>query len=168
MQITYEYFGAFYAISEVIDGQPVLYGTRRREAFQCAPSIWYIRLAKDLSDALLNVDLKGEFICDFTLASADSQALAMGYMMTGAKEGFHPITQAILAQDEANGMDRETILATRAGIMTAEFRGFVPDHVFMSHPELAGTRTIETESGPVEDPIFKPCDWYLTDNPEFL
>ena len=167
MQITYEYFGAFYAITEVIDGQPVLHGTRRREAFECAPGVWYIRLAKDLHDALLNIDLKGEFLCDFTLASADSQALAMGYMMTGEKSGFHPVTQAILAMDEYNGLDRETIIETRAGIMTAEFLGFVPAHVFMVRPDLAGSVTIETEEGPVDDPIFKPVDWYRIDNPEF-
>lgn len=168
-------FGAFYSVTETFNdladfrhGQPILYGAPRLHAIECAPGVYYIRLAKDPEGKLLDIDRKGEFICDFTLMSADSQALALNYMQTGDISGFHPVTQMILSVDELNGLDRETIIETRAGIMSAEFLGFVPTHVFMVRPELAGSDSIEVDGETVEVPRFNPGSWYLGDNPEFL
>jgi len=92
-----------------------------------------------------SIDLKGEFLCDFRLDSADGQTLALTYMLTGDKSGFHPVTQAIIAADEADGLDREQIIERRAGIMTSEFIGFTPAHVFMVRPDLALSDEIEVD-----------------------
>jgi len=176
--ISYQHFGAYYKIDTVFNnnddpndyrnGQPVLYGAPRMHYIKCTDDVYYIRLAKDLDDKLLTVDTKGEFLCDFTVFSADNQSTAIAYMLTGDTSGFHPVTQQIIAMDEAEGLDREHVIERRAGIMSAEFLGFVPEHVFMVRPELAGSDEIEVEGETVEAPRFRPGSWYGMDNPEFL
>lgn len=175
MRHDYQAFGAYYAISNTLDkpgdyfhGFPILYGSPRLHHIQCAPGVFYIRLAKDPQEALLDIDTKGEFICDFRLDSADGQTLALGYMLTGDTSGFHPVTQAIIAMDEAAGLDREQIIERRAGIMSAEFLGFVPAHVFEVRPELAGADEIEVDGEVVSVPRFQSGNWYADDNPEFM
>ena len=175
MRHDYGPFGGYYAISNTLDkpgdyfhGFPILYGSPRLHYIQCAPGVYYIRLAKDPAEALLDIDRAGEFLCDFRLDSADRQLTAQDYLMTGDTSGFHPVTQAIIAADEAAGLDREQIIERRAGIMTSEFLGFVPEHVFEVRPELAGTDEVEVDGGTVEIPRFRPGSWYLSDNPEFL
>lgn len=175
MRHDYGPFGAYYAIASTLakpgdyyHGFPILYGSPRLHAIQCAPGIWYIRLAKDDAEKLLDIDKSGEFLCDFTLDSADGQTLALGYMLTGDTSGMHPVTQMIVQGDEANGLDREQIIERRAGIMTTEFLGFVPSHVFMVRPELAGSDEVEVEGETVGIPRFRPGSWYLSDNPEFM
>lgn len=182
-QTSYQPFGAYYSITETFvnpedssdwrNGQPILYGAPRMHYIKCCEGVYYIRLAKDLEDKLLNIDTKGEFLCDFTLASADSQALAMAYMQTGDKSGMHPVTQMILAMDEAvddpvDEPDYEEILTRRGGITTAEFLGFVPAHVFMVRPDLAVVDEIEVDGETVRVPRFDPGSWHGMDNPEFL
>lgn len=175
-QIYYQHFGAFYSITETFqgepgdwrNGQPILYGAPRMHYIKCCEGVYYIRFAKDLNDKLLTIDTKGEFLCDFTLASADSQALAMAYMQSGDKSGMHPVTQAIVGMDEYNEMGREDVLTLRGGIMTAEFMGFVPNHVFMVRPDLAGVTVTEFDGEMIEVPVFDGGSWYLLDNPEFL
>ena len=175
MRHDYQHFGAYYAITETFDdpadyrhGQPVLYGSPRLHYIRCSEDVFYIRLAKDLQEALLDIDKAGEFLCDFRLDSADGQTLALTYMLTGDTSGFHPITQAIIAQDETDGLDREQIIERRAGIMTAEFLGFVPAHVFEVRPELAGADEIVVDGESVSVPRLHAGNWYSTDNPEFL
>ena len=175
MRHDYQHFGAYYAIDQTLDkpgdymhGAPILYGSPRLHHIQCAPGVFYIRLAKDDAERLLDIDTKGEFICDFRLDSADGQTLALGYMLTGDTNGFHPVTQAIIAMDEAEGLDREQVIERRAGIMTSEFLGFVPAHVFMVRPDLAGSDSVEVDGETVEISRFKPGSWYVEDNPEFL
>ena len=175
MRHDFHHFGAYYATDSVLDkpgdyfhGSPILYGSPRLHYIQCAPGVFYIRLAKDTSETLLDIDTKGEFLCDFRLDSADGQTLALAYMLTGDTSGLHPVTQAIIAMDEAEGLDREHVIERRAGIMGAEFLGFVPAHVFMVRPELAGSDEVEVEGETVEIPRFRPGSWYVTDNPEFL
>lgn len=175
MRHDFQHFGAYYAIAETLNapddylhGAPILYGSPRLHAIQCAPGVYYIRLAKDPAEALLDIDKAGEFLCDFRLDSTDGQTLALGYMLTGDTSGFHPVTQQIIAMDEAAGLDREQIIERRAGIMSAEFLGFVPDHVFMVRPELAGSDSVEVEGETIEVPRFNPGSWYNLDNPEFL
>lgn len=89
-------------------------------------------------------------------------------MMSGDKSGLHPVTQAIITQDEVSGIDTEDIVEMRAGIMTMEFLGFVPSHAFMVRPELAGSDEIEVEGEIVSVPRFSPGNWCGLDNPEFL
>lgn len=175
MRHDYAAFGAYYAIASTLDkpgdyfhGAPILYGSPRLHAIQCAPGIFYIRLAKDPAEALLDIDTKGEFLCDFRLDSADGQTLALTYMQTGDVSGLHPITQAIIGMDEAAGLDRETIIERRAGIMTDEFLGFVPQHVFQVRPDLAGVDEIDVDGETVAVPRFRGGSWYAIDNPEFL
>lgn len=117
---------------------------------------------------LFDVDLQGEFLCDFRLDAADQQLAATAYLMSGNKSGLHPAAQQIITADEAQGLDREQILERRAGIMSTEFLGFVPDHVFMVRPEFAGSDEVVIEDGVVFVPRFNPGSWYLMDNPEFL
>lgn len=171
----YQPFGAYYRISAIYDnpgdyfhGFPILYGSPRLHHIKCAPGVYYIRLAKDLDEKLFDIDTKGEFLCDFSLGSVDEQSLAIAYLATGDKSGLHPVVQQIVTMDEAQGLDREQVLNLRAGIMSKEFLGFVPGHVFMMMPELAGSDTVETEDGPVEVPRFNGGSWYRGDNPEFL
>ena len=172
----YQPFGSYYRITQTFQGepgdyrndQPVLYGSPRLHYIQCAVDVYYIRLAKDPDGKLFDVDLHGEFLCDFRLDSADEQPAAMGYLMSGDKSGLHPVTQQTITSDEAQGLDREQILERRAGIMSAEFLGFVPAHVFMTRPELGGSDEVATEDGVVSVPRFNPGSWYLLDNPEFL
>ena len=166
-----DFFGAYYSITNTFDdptdyrhGQPILYGAPRLHFIQCAPDVYYIRLAKDEMDN----DTAAEFICDMTLWSADNQPAAYQYMMTGDKSGLHPVTQAIIAQDEVAGIDTEDIVEMRAGIMTTEFLGFVPEHVFMVRPDLAGSDEIEMEGETVVVPRFAPGSWCDLDNPEFI
>lgn len=176
MKRDYQPFGSYYKITETFQGesgdyrsgQPILYGSPRLHYIQCAADVYYIRLAKDLSDKLLDIDLAGEFLCDFRLDAADEQPAAMAYLMSGDKSGLHPVTQQIIAADEAQGLDREQILERRAGIMSQEFLGFVPTHVFMVRPELAGCDEVVTEDGVVPVPRFNPGSWHQLDNPEFL
>ena len=175
MKHDYSHFGAYYVITEIFNGsadyrhgQPVLYGSPRLHYIRCSEDVFYIRLAKDLQEALLDIDKAGEFLCDFRLDSADGQTLAMTYMLTGDTSGFHPVTQQLSAQDEAAGLDREQVIERRAGIMTAEFLGFVPNHVFMVRPDLAGADEIEVEGETVSVPRFNGGSWYGADNPEFL
>lgn len=176
MKHDYQPFGGYYKIAETFHGesgdyrndQPILYGSPRLHYIQCAADVYYIRLAKDLQGKLFDIDLQGEFICDFRLDAADDQPAAMEYLTTGNKSGFHPVTQQIIADDEAQDMDREQIFELRAGIMSVEFLGFVPDHVFMVRPELARSDEVESEDGVVSVSRFNPGSWYLMDNPEFL
>lgn len=175
MRHDYHYFGGYYAIAETFNapddyrhGQPILYGSPRLHYIQCAPDVYYIRLAKDPAEKLLDIDTKGEFLCDFRLDSADGQTLALTYMLTGDTSGLHPVTQAIIAADEAAGLSREVIIERRAGIMTSEFLGFTPEHVFMVRPELAGTDEDFVDGQIVEVPRFRAGNWYEIDNPEFL
>lgn len=166
-----DYFGAYYAVTQTFNdptdyrhGQPILYGAPRLHYIKCTPDVYYIRLAKDEMDN----DTSAEFVCDMTLWSADNQPAAYAYMMTGDKSGLHPVTQAIIAQDEAAGIDVEDIVEARAGIMTTEFLGFVPQHVFMVRPELDVNDDIEVEGEIASVPRFNPGDWHEMDNPEFL
>lgn len=176
MKHDYGAFGAYYKITETFqgdpsdyrNGQPILYGSPRLHYIQCAADVYYIRLAKDPDGKLFDVDLHGEFLCDFRLDSADEQPAAMAYLMSGDKSGLHPVTQQIITADEAAGLDRDQIIELRAGIMSTEFLGFVPDHVFMVRPELAESDEVVTEDGVVSVPRFNPGSWYLLDNPEFL
>lgn len=176
MKHDYQPFGAYYRILKHFSGdpedyrknQPILYGSPRLHYIQCNADVYYIRLAKDLEGRLLDIDLHGEFICDFRLDATDDQPAAMEYLTTGDKSGFHPVTQQIIADDEAQDMDREQILERRAGIMSVEFLGFVPEHVFMDQPDLAGSDEVSTDNGIVVIPRFQPGSWYLLDNPEFL
>ena len=174
MRHDYQHFGAYYAITETFDdpadyrhGQPVLYGSPRLHYIRCSEDVFYIRLAKDPAEALLDIDTKGEFLCDFRLDSADDQTLAQTYMLTGDTSKFHPVTQAIIAGDEAAGLDSEQIIERRAGIMTSEFLGFTPNHVFLVRPDLAGSVEVEVEGETVSVPRFRPGSWYHLDNPEF-
>ena len=176
--ISYQHFGAYYKIDTVFtnpddpndyrNGQPVLYGAPRMHYIKYTDDVYYIRLAKDLDDKLITIDTKGEFLCDFTVFSADNQAAALAYMLTGDTSGLHPVTQMIVAGDEAFGLSREQVIERRAGIMTSEFLGFTPAHVFMVKPELAGSDEIEVEGEVVEIPRFRPGSWYADDNPEFM
>ena len=176
MKHDYQPFGSYYRITQTFQGepgdyrndQPILYGSPRLHYIQCAADVYYIRLAKDHDGKLFDVDLHGEFLCDFRLDSADEQPAAMAYLMSGDKSGFHPVTQQIITDDEAQGMDRDQILELRAGIMSVEFLGFVPAHVFMIRPELEGNDEVSTEEGVVSVARFNPGSWYLLDNPEFL
>ena len=77
-------------------------------------------------------------------------------MLTGNKSDLHPITQSIIALDEDMGLSREEILERRAGIMTKEFLGFIPEHVFMVYPKLALFDRIEIEGKIIEIPRFRP------------
>lgn len=175
MRHDYGPFGAYYAIASTLDkpgdyfhGAPILYGSPRLHHIQCAPGVYYIRLAKDPAEALLEIDTKGEFLCDFRLDSADGQTLALGYMLTGDTSGMRSVTQMIVAMDELEGLTREQVIERRAGIMTAEFLGFVPAHVFMVLPDLAGSDSVEMDGEVVDTPRFRPGNWYTEDNPEFL
>ena len=175
MRHDFSHFGAYYTVTETFSdptdyrhGQPILYGSPRLHYIQCASDVYYIRLAKDPAEALLDIDKQGEFLCDFRLDSADGQTLALTYMLTGDTSGFHPVTQAIVAADEAAGLDREAIIERRAGIMTTEFLGFVPAHVFMARPDLAGADEIEVEGEVVAVPRLRSGSWFKSENPEFL
>lgn len=175
MRHDYAQFGAYYAVTSTFNdptdyrhGQPILYGSPRLHYIQCAPDVYYIRLAKDPVERLLNIDAKGEFLCDFRLDSADGQALAMTYMLTGDTSRFHSVTQQIIAMDEAAGLDREAVIERRAGIMTSEFLGFVPGHVFTMRPELSTLDVAEVDGEVVGTPRFNAGSWYTLDNPEFL
>lgn len=172
----YHPFGAYYRIAATFsgepedyrNGQPILYGSPRLHYIRCADDVHYVRLAKDPDGKLFDIDLHGEFLCDFRLDAADEQPAAMAYLSTGDKSGFHPVTEQIISSDESQGMNREQILEQRAGIMSVEFLGFVPDHVFMVRPELAGSDVVATDDGVFLAPRFNPGSWYLMDNPEFL
>ena len=175
MRHDYVHFGAYYSVTETFSdpadyrhGQPILYGAPRLHYIKCSDDVYYIRLAKDPAEALLDIDKQGEFLCDFRLDSADGQTLALTYMLTGDTSGMHPVTQAIVAMDETEGLEREDIIERRAGIMTSEFLGFVPAHVFAVRPDLAGADDIEVEGAVVSVPRFKAGNWYEMDNPEFL
>ena len=175
MRHDYASFGAYYTVTSTFNdptdyrhGQPILYGSPRLHYIQCAPDVYYIRLAKDPAERLLDIDKTGEFLCDFRFDSADDQTLALGYMLMGDTSGMHPVTQMIVQGDEAFGLDREQVIERRAGIMSVEFLGFVPEHVFMVRPELAGSDEVEVEGETVEVPRFRPGSWYADDNPEFL
>ena len=175
MRHDFQHFGAYYDIAQTLDkpgdyfhGAPILYGSPRLHYIQCAPGVFYIRLAKDEQERLLDIDTHGEFLCDFRLDSADGQTLALTYMLTGDTSGFHPVTQAIIVADESEGLDRETIIEKRAGIMTAEFLGFTPAHEFEVRPDLAGADEIVVDGETVSVPRFRPGSWYVEDNPEFM
>ena len=101
------------------------------------------------------------------LYAVDDQAGAITYLINGSKTSFHPVTQQIIAMDEAQGLDREQVINLRAGIMSIEFLGFVPGHVFMVRPDLAGNDEITVEEETISTPRFNPGNWYLLDNPEF-
>lgn len=132
-----------------------------------SPGVCYIRLAKDERDQLEH-DRHGEFRCDFTLESAESQTLAMSYLTTGDVSGLHPVTQGIIAYDESRLLDRETILEMRAGIMSAEFLGFTPKHVFMVRPELEGVEIDIVDGENVYNKLFQCSDQWMKDNPEWI
>jgi len=176
MMRDYQSFGGYYKIAKTFqgepgdyrNGQPILYGSPRLHYIQCGADVYYIRLAKDQEGALFIIDLQGEFVCDFRLDAADEQPAAMAYLMSGDKSGLHPVTQQIITADEAQGIDRERILELRAGIMSVEFLGFVPAHVFMVRPDLEGSDEVVIEDGVVSIPRFNHGSWYLIDNPEFL
>lgn len=168
-----DYFGAYYHCPETFtnpddpndyrNGQPILHGAPRLHYIKCANDVYYVRLAKDFI-----FDPKGEFICDTTIWIADDETNALNFVNGGELDAFHPVTQMILAADLETGLNREDILEIRAGIMMQSFLGFVPAHVFMVWPELAGSDEIEVDGGTVEIPRFRPGSWFVTDNPEFL
>lgn len=175
MRHDYQHFGAYYAIAETLDkpgdyfhGAPILYGSPRLHYIQCAPGLYYIRLAKDHAEALLDIDKAGEFLCDFRLDSVDRQLTAQDYLLAGDKSGLHFVTQALIAQDEADGLAREQVIERRAGIMTSEFLGFTPEHVFEVRPELAVADEVVVDGETVSVPRFRPGNWYVEDNSEFL
>ena len=175
MKHDYQHFGAYYTTTKTFNdpadyrhGQPVLYGAPRLHYIRCSEDVFYIRLAKDTMERLLDVDRYGEFLCDFRLDSADYQTLSLAYMLTGDVSGLHPVTQAIIAMDEATGLDREQVIERRAGIMTAEFLGFTPNHVFTVRPDLAGADEDFVDGQIVEVPRFRVGSWFTDDNPEFL
>lgn len=165
------YFGAYYHCPEIFqgepgdyrNGQPILHGAPRLHYIKCSDDVYYVRLAKDYI-----YDPKGEFMCDTTVWTADDETNALEFVNGGDLSAFHPVTQAILAADLEAGIDREDILEGRAGIMMKSFLGFVPDHVFMVRPDLAGFDTFEFEGKMIESPRFHPSNWYMLDNPEFL
>jgi len=174
MRHDYQHFGAYYTIASTFNdpadyryGQPILYGSPRLHYIKCSPDVYYIRLAKDPGEKLLDIDLKGEFLCDFQLDSVDGQTLALDYLLTGDKSGLHPVTQQIVSIDEGLGFAREEVLNLRAGIMSTEFLGFVPNHVFMIRPDLAGSDEVEVEGETVSIPRFDGGSWFPLDNPEF-
>lgn len=171
MRHTISYFGAYYHCPTIFqgepgdyrNGQPILHGAPRLHYIKCSDDVYYVRLAKDFI-----FDPKGEFICDTTVWTADDESNALNFVNGGGLDAFHPVTQMILAADLEDGLDREDILESRAGIMMQSFLGFIPEHVFMVRPELAGSDEIEVEGETVEIPRFKAGSWYATDNPEFL
>ena len=172
MRHDYAYFGAYYHCPATFqgdpgdyrNGQPILHGAPRLHYIQCSDDIFYVRLAKDY----LKHDKAGEFMCDATVWTADDETNALEFVNGGTLEAFHPVTQAILAADLEAGIEREDILESRAGIMMQSFLGFIPEHVFLARPELAGSDEIEVDGEVVEVPGFRPGSWYLSDNPEFL
>lgn len=151
----YQPFAAFYSIDSVSEnGDPILYGSPKMHHHKCCDGVYCIILAKDEEDRLFGIDVKGEFLCDFGLFSADSQTNILKYMNTGEKSSFHPVTQQILSFDESENLDAESIVLKRAGIMSKEFLGFIPAHVFMVRPEL--------------EENFQPGNWAEIYNPEFF
>ena len=175
MMHDYSHFGAYYTVTETFNdpsdyrrGQPILYGSPRLHYIKCSDDVYYIRLAKDPEEKLLDIDTKGEFLCDFRLDAVDGQSLALTYMLTGNKDDFHPVTKQIVEMDEGSGLSLEDIINNRAGIMSKEFLGFVPEHVFMVRPDLNGFNEIEVEGELIKTPKFNSGNWYLIDNPEFL
>jgi len=174
MRHDYQHFGAYYTITTIFNdptdyrhNQPILYGSPRLHYIKCALDVYYIRLAKDPEEKLLDIDLKGEYLCDFQLDSVDGQTLALTYLLTGDKSGLHPVTQQTLEMDEAQGLDREHVINLRAGILSAEFLGFVPAHVFMVRPELIGSDEVVVEGEIINIPRFNGGSWWQLDNPEF-
>lgn len=145
-----DYFGAYYSITELYNGTeyphlagaPILYGQPRLHFIKCAEYteegiqkyVFYIRLAKDY----LEHDKYGEFMCDMTTMSVDDQTNIINFL-NGSEDlsVFHPVTQQILDYDMKNNIPLEDIIETRTGIMSKEFLGFVPNHVFMINPELS-------------------------------
>ena len=166
------YFGAYYHCPDVFqgdpgdyrNGQPILHGAPRLHYIQCSDDVYYVRLAKDY----LEHDKQGEFMCDATVWTADDEANALAFVNGAELDSFHPVTQTLLGMDIEAGLDREDILEARAGIMTQSFLGFVPEHVFLVRPELAGSDEVEVEGEVVEIPRFKVGSWFTSDNPEFL
>lgn len=165
------YFGAYYKVEGIFnaegdyrDKQPILHGAPRLHYIKCTDDIYYIRLVKD--DIY---DPKGEFICDVTVWTADEQEMVLNFL-NGSDDlsVFHPVTQQIIQYDLSLGIDRETIIDTRAGIMLSSFLGFVPSHVFMIYPELQNPTIINIDGEDIEIPKFNNGSWYLLDNPEFL
>lgn len=172
MRHSIAYFGAYYHCPTTFqgesgdyrNGQPILHGAPRLHYIKCSDDVYYVRIAKDY----LEHDKQGEFMCDATVWTADEEANALEFVNGGGLDSFHPVTQAILAADLEAGLDREDILETRAGIMMQSFLGFIPAHVFMVRPELAGSDEVEVDGETVEIPRFRPGSWYADDNPEFL
>ena len=175
MNYDYNIFGAYYTITNVLNdptsyfhGFPILYGSARLHHIKCASDIYYIRLAKDLNEQLFDIDVNGEILCDFFPLSVDTQVHALNYLATGSKTNLHPVTQQVISIDESKDFDKEQILSRRAGIMSLEFLGFTPAHVFMVRPELDGTDLVDTAQGPIEVKRFNAGSWYQIDNPEYL
>ena len=164
------YFGAYYHCPAAFqgdpgdyrNGQPILHGAARLHYIKCSDDVYYIRLAKDYI-----YDPKGEFICDTTVWAGD-ETNALAFVNGGGLNAFHPVTQAILAADLEAGLDREDILETRAGIMMQSFLGFVPEHVFLVRPDLAGSAEVEVDGEVAQIPRFHAGSWYKYDNPEFM
>jgi len=171
MRHTIAYFGAYYHCPDIFNGdpgdyrngQPILHGAPRLHYIKCSDDVYYVRLAKDFIH-----DPNGEFICDTTVWAADDETNALNFVNGGGLDAFHPVTQMILGMDLEAGLEREDILELRAGIMMQSFLGFVPQHVFMVRPELAGADSIETEDGPIQVNKFNPGSWYELDNQEFM
>ena len=83
------------------------------------------------------------------------------------RQGTFSILIAGLPAGQSVALARQ-IIERRAGIMTAEFMGFVPNHVFMVRPELALSDEIVVDGESVSVPRLHAGNWYSTDNPEFL
>lgn len=169
MNIIPDYFGAFYStLTHDDDGLPILWGAARQHSEQRNAPVSYVRLAFEIPPQLNTNDPSGEFVADMTVWSADTQQSMLAFVATGDVTSFHPVTQAMIAQDEADGLTREQVIERRAGIMTAEFLGFVPAQVFEVRPELAGADEVVVDGETVSVPRFRPGNWHVEDNPEFL
>lgn len=164
-----DYFGAFYSTpAHDDDGLPILWGAARQHSEQRNAPVSYVRLAFEIPSQLNTDDQAGEFIADMTVWSADGQKNMLAFVATGDVSSFHPVTQAMIAQDLAHGLTREEIVDKRALIMSPEFLGFCPQHVFMVRPELAGSDEIEVDGETVSVPRWRPGGWWALDNPEFV
>lgn len=173
-----DYFGAFFSTPEFYtssdaensyrNGWPILWGAARQHYELFTSDISYVRFALSLPEELHTDDPRGEFIADMTVWSADAQANMLAFVETGDVEPFHPVTQAMIAEDLASGLSREDIVDARALIMTPEFLGFCPAHVLMKRPELAVPTLVALEDGStVERLTYREGRLWKLDNPEF-
>lgn len=152
---TFDTFDAYYHISKVVDGIPVLFGAKKECAVQVAPDVWLIRQAKDY---LGNTDMQAVVMADFTPLAADPEQSAFAWAMlnnfTPDTSVLHPAARYLVELDISEGFDAEQIIERRAAIIVSEFLGFEPAHVAMVRPELFAMRTETIDGIEVET-----CDW---------